>query len=170
MHQFPFVKSGIQSKAPLKLIHVDVWVPAPIVSINDFRYYLVLVDDFTKFAWVYLLKLKSDVLNIFKHFKITIENQLDLKIKIFRSDGGGEFSSKALVEFCSSQGIIHQFSCSHTPQQNEVAEREHRHFIECSLTMLSLSKLPLSYWSYTIAIAVHIINRLPSPYLHNQSP
>ena len=75
------------------------------------------------FAWVYLLKLKSDVLNIFKHFKITIENQLDLKIKILRSDGGGEFSSKAFAEFCSSQGIIHQFSCPHTPQQNGVAEK-----------------------------------------------
>ena len=50
MHHLPFVKSGIQSKAPLELIHADVWDPAPIVPVNDFRYYLVLVDDFTKFC------------------------------------------------------------------------------------------------------------------------
>ena len=76
MHQLPFVKSIFQSNEPLELIHSYVCGPVPIVSINDFRYYLVFVDDFTKFTWVYLLKLKSDVFNIFKYFKATIENQL----------------------------------------------------------------------------------------------
>ena len=76
MHQLPFVKSNFQSNEPLELIHSYVCGPVPIVSINDFRYYLVFVDDFTKFTWVYLLKLKSDVFNIFKYFKATIENQL----------------------------------------------------------------------------------------------
>ena len=108
--------------------------------------------------------------NIFKIFQATVENQLNLKIKTFRSDGGGEFSSKAFAEFCSSQAIIQQFSCPHTLQQNGVAKRKHRHIIECSLTMLSLSKLPLSYWSYAVATATHIINRLPTPNLHNKSP
>ena len=83
------------------------WGPAPVISVYNFKYYLVFVDDYTRFVWAYLLKLKSNVFNIFKFVKATVENQLNLKIKTIRLDGGGEFSSKAFAEFCSSQGIIH---------------------------------------------------------------
>lgn len=78
--------------------------------------YLVFIDDISKFSWVYLLKFKFDVFNIFKYFKATIENQLNRKIKIFRSNGGGGFSSNAFTDFCSSQGIIHEFSYPRNPQ------------------------------------------------------
>ena len=100
MHQLSFDKSDFHSTKPLELIHNDVWGPAPVSFVNDFRYYLVLIDDFTKFTWVYLLKYKSDVFDIFKYFKATIENQLDSKIKILKTDGGGEFTSKAFNLFC----------------------------------------------------------------------
>ncbi len=63
MHRFPFVESVTKSLHPLHLLHADLWGPAPIVSTNGFRHYLVLVDDFTKFFWVYLLKHKSDTLS-----------------------------------------------------------------------------------------------------------
>ena len=132
--------------------------------------YKSYIDDFTRFTWVYLLKYKSDVFDIFKYFKATVENQLDSKIKILRTDCGGEFTSKAFNLFCLSHGIIHQLSCPHTPQQNGTAERKHRHLVECSLTMLSHCNLPLSYWSYAISTATHIINRLPTPVLNNKSP
>ena len=82
---------------------------------NDFKYCLVLDDDFSKFKWVYLFKFKSDVFNIFKYFKATVENQLNLKIKTFRLDGEGDFSSKAFTNFWSSNGTIYQFSYPHTP-------------------------------------------------------
>ena len=99
----------------------------------------------------------------FKHFKATVENQCDTKIKILRTDRGGEFTSNAFKNFYLSHGLIHQFTCLHTPQQNGVAERKHRHLVECTLTMLSHSNLPTSYWSYAISTAIHIVNRLPTP-------
>ena len=95
---------------------------------------------------------------------------LDHKIKILRTDCDGEFTSNAFNEFYSTQGIIHQLSYPRTPQQNGVAERKHKHLVECSLTMLSHSHLPISYWSYTISTATHIINRLPTPILNNLPP
>ena len=87
-----------------------------------------------------------------------------------RTDGGGEYTSNAFNHFYSSYDIIHQTSCPHTPQQNGTAEREHRHLIKCSLTMLSHSNLPLSYWSYVVSTTTHMINRLPTLLLHNKSP
>ena len=146
-----------------------MWGPAPITFRNDFRYYLLFIDDYSKFAWMYLLKHKSNVFDLFKYFNTYVKNQFDTKIKILRTDGGGEYTSTVFNQFCFSNGII-QLTCPHTPQQNGTAERKHRHLIECSLTMLSHSNLPLSYWSYAISIATHIINRFPTPVLLNQSP
>ena len=170
MCQLPFKDSVFKSSRPLELVHSDVWGPAPVISVNDYKYYLVFVDDFTKFTWLYLLKFKSDVFTIFKYFQATVENMLDHKIKILRTDCGGEFTSNAFNEFCKTQGITHQLSCPHTPQQNGVAERKHRHLVECSLTMFSHSHLPISYWSYAVSTTTHIINRLSTPILNNLSP
>ena len=149
------------------MVHSDVWGPVLVTSTNDFKYFVLFA--YSKFTWLYLLKHKSNVLDVFKFFKDTVKNQLNSKIKTLRKDNGGEFTSNAFKLFCSSHGIMHKFSCPHTPQQNGVAERKHRHVVECALTMLSHSKLPQSYWSYLVSTAVHIINRLPTPNLHNQS-
>lgn len=90
MHKLPFNKSVFLASKPLELVHNDVWGPAPITSINDFRYYLSFIDEFSKFTWVYLLQHKSDVFDVFKYFKAYIETQLNTQIKILRTDGGGE--------------------------------------------------------------------------------
>uniref|UniRef100_A0A2N9GHZ2 Integrase catalytic domain-containing protein n=1 Tax=Fagus sylvatica TaxID=28930 RepID=A0A2N9GHZ2_FAGSY len=165
MHQLPFPISNKHAVFPFELVHADLWGPAPVVSTNAFRYYLVLVDDFTKFTWVYLLKNKSDTLTLFTQFRAMVETQFSLPIKALRSDCGGEFTSNQFNQFCASKGIIHQLSCPHTPQQNGVAERKHRHLVQCALALLSQSKLPMSYWSYAISTAAHLINRLPTPNL-----
>jgi transposase InsO family protein len=170
MHQLPFPISNKTVTSPFELIHADLWGPAPVTASNCFRFYLVFVDEFTKFTWVYLLKHKSDTFQVFTQFRAMIETQFSLPIKILRTDCGGEFLSTPFNQFCSSKGIIHQLSCPHTPQQNGVAERKHRHLVQCALALLSQSKLPLSYWSYAISTAAHIINKLPTPNLGNQSP
>ena len=144
MHQFSFPISNFQALKPLELMHSDVWGPAPVTSLNDFQYYILFVDEYSKFTWLYLLKHKFDLLDIFKFFKAIVENQLDFKIKVLRTDNGGEFTSNAFKNFCSTHGLTHQFSCPHTPQQNGVVERKHRHIVECALTMLSHSQLPPS--------------------------
>ena len=75
MHHLPFNKSDFVAFKLLELVHSDVWGPAPITSINDFRYYLVFVDDYSKFSWLYLLKHKSDVFPMFKYFKASQYSQ-----------------------------------------------------------------------------------------------
>ena len=74
MHQFSFPISKFHASKPLELVHSDVWGPAPVTSSNDFQYYVLFVDEYSKFTWLYLLKHKFDVLDIFKFFKATVEN------------------------------------------------------------------------------------------------
>ena len=91
-----------------------------------------------------------------------MENLLDCKIKIFRTDCGGEYSKTEFQQLCSSFGILHQYSCPKTSQQNGVAERKHRHIVDMGLTLISQASLPLNFWPYAFSTAVFLINRLPS--------
>jgi hypothetical protein len=170
MHQLSFPVSNKQVTAPFALVHSDLWGPAPVQSSTGFKYYVVFVDEFTKFTWVYLLKHKSDTLQVFSEFHAMVQTQFSLPIQVLRTDCGGEFTSHKFQHFCASKGLIHQMSCPHTPQQNGVAERKHRHLIQCALALLSESNLPMSYWHYAVSVAAHVINRLPTPNLSSKSP
>ena len=90
MHQFSFPISNFHASKPLELVHFDVWGPAPVKSSNDFQYYVLFVDAYSKFTWLYHLKYKLDVLDVFKFFKASIKNQLDSRIKTLRTDNSPE--------------------------------------------------------------------------------
>ncbi|GKD73727.1 ribonuclease H-like domain-containing protein [Tanacetum coccineum] len=74
-----------------------------------------------------------------------LENQLDHKVKIIRSDHGTEFKNHAMNEFCAKKGIKREFSVARTPQQNGVTEKKIRTLIEAARTMLADSLLPISF-------------------------
>ena len=107
MTQLPFSPSQSCTKFPLDLVHSDVWGPAPISSINGFRYYVIFVDDFTRFTWFFPLRNKSQVLSSFQHFKNTMEIFLGKTIKVLRTDCGSEYTHNAFRHFCSNNGILH---------------------------------------------------------------
>ena len=170
MTQLPFSSSTSCTKFPLEIVHSDVWGPAPIDSINGHCYYVIFVDDFSRFTWFFPLKHKSQVLASFQHFKNTMENHLSTSIKTSHTDCGGEYANNEFRNFCSNSGIIHQFTCPHTSQQNGVAERKHRHIVDMSLTLMSQSSLPFCYWSYAFSTAIFLINRLPFLHRGSSSP
>ena len=130
MHKSSFPKHVSSTIFPLELVHSDVWGPTPIVSVLEHRFYLIFADDFTRFAWLFLLKQKSNVFSVFVHFKSLVENQFNTKIKTLRSDGGAEFVNHKFKAFCLDNGISHQLSCPYTLQQNGVAKRKHRYIVE----------------------------------------
>lgn len=99
-----------------------------------------------------------------------MENQFNKKIKIYQCDGGGEFSSQVFIDHLAQFGIQRQISCPHTPEQNGVAERKHRHLVETGLTLLFNASVPLYLWVEAFMTAVYLINRLPTPVLRMQAP
>ena len=144
MTQLPFPTSCTKTTAPLQPVHSDVLGPAPVTAHNGTKYYVSFIDDFSRFTWFFPLKHKSEVLPTFIHFKSTIENLLSHKLKIIRTDCGGEYTVTTFQNFCSINGIFHQFSCPHTHQQNGVAKRKHRHIVDTALTLISQSNLPFT--------------------------
>ncbi|MFS7939141.1 putative RNA-directed DNA polymerase [Helianthus anomalus] len=117
-----------------------------------------------------MLKSKVEVFENLKYFYELVLTQFKKKVKMFRSDNGTEFINNQMNVFCKQKGIIHQTSCSYTPQQNGVVERKHRHLLNTARTLMFQSGLPLKFWSDCVLTAVYIINRLPSSVLSGKSP
>lgn len=148
----------------------DVWGPSPVVSIEGYKYYVIFVDDFTKFTWFFPLTYKSQVASVFEQFYAFIQNHFKTSVQYFQSDGGSEYMSSNFQKFLKARGIIHLVSYPYTPQQNRMAERKHRHIIETAITLLNSAKLPHNFWTHACIHAIFLINRMSCSSLDMNSP
>nr|GFA88524.1 putative ribonuclease H-like domain-containing protein [Tanacetum cinerariifolium] len=130
---------------PLFRLHMDLFGPTFVKSINKKSYCLVITDDYSRFTWVFFLATKDETSPILKTFIIGLENQLSLKVKVIRSDNGTEFKNFKLNQFCELKGFKMEFSVSRTPQQNGNAERKNKTLIEAARTMLADLLLPIPF-------------------------
>src|SRR6185312_7220264 len=166
-HQLPYGTSSSISTSPLELIFSDVWGPAP-TSVGRYSYYVSFIDDFSKYSWVYLLKKKSDVFQVFHDFQNFVERKFSRKIISIQSDWGGEY--ERLNSFFQKIGISHRVSCPHAHQQNGAAERKHRHIVEVGLALVANATMPLKYWDQAFLTATYLINILPSKVIGYETP
>jgi transposase InsO family protein len=110
------------------------------------KYFMTLIDDLTRYCYVYLLRTKDEALDYFKVYKAEVENQLERKIKRVRSDRGGEYFSTEFNLFCSEHGIIHERMPPNSAQSNGIAERKNRTLTDLVNTMLDTAGLSKEWW------------------------
>ncbi|GJZ45148.1 zinc finger BED domain-containing protein RICESLEEPER 2-like protein [Tanacetum coccineum] len=144
---------------PLFMLHMDLFGPTFMSSLMHSR-----------FTWVFFLTTKDETSEILKNFIKEIENLVDKKVKIIRSDNGTEFKNKVMDDFCREKGIKREYSIARTPQQNGVAERRNRTLIEAARTMLADSKLPTTFWAEAVSTACYVQNRVLVVKPHNKTP
>jgi hypothetical protein len=142
---------------------MDLFGPIAYISIGGNKYGLVIVDDYTRFTWVFFLHDKSETQGVLKKFLRRAQNEFNLRIKKIRSDNGSEFKNTQVDNYLDEEGIKHEFSAPYAPQQNGVAERKNRTLIEMARTMLDEYKTSDRFWAEAVNTACHAINRL---YLH----
>ncbi|GJT47970.1 retrovirus-related pol polyprotein from transposon TNT 1-94 [Tanacetum coccineum] len=151
----------------LELLHMDLCGPMRVASINGKKYILVIVDDYSRYTWVYFLHSKDETPEIIKKF--IAQAQLNYKAKVckIRTDNGTEFKNATLKAHYEKLGIMQQFSTARTPQQNGVVERQqngvverrNRTLVEAALTILIFSRLPEFLWAEAVATACFTQNR-----------
>lgn len=144
--RLPFPDSSISTSIPFQLIHVDTWGPYHTPTSSGSRYFLTIVDDFSRATWTHLLGPKSNAFCIIKSFLSMVKTQFGVTFQTIRSDNALELgSSLEGASFFNQQGIIHQTTCPHSPQQNGAVERKHRTLLEACRALLFQSKLPVSF-------------------------
>ena len=139
-----FITEVHNSKGTLDYIHADLWGPTQTAFLGGARYFLSLIDDFSRMVWVFSLKSKDRVFEQFKNWKTLVETQTNRKVKRLRTDNGLEFCNKDFDDFCTKHGMVRHKTVRHTPQQNGLAEKMNRILIDKVMCMLIHSKLSMS--------------------------
>jgi transposase InsO family protein len=119
-------KNVMTTSRPPELLHMDLFGPVAYLSIGGSKYGLVIVDDFSRFTWVFFLQDKSETQGTLKRFLRRAQNEFELEVKKIRSDNGSEFKNLQVEEYLEEEGIKHEFFAPYTPQQNGVVERKNR--------------------------------------------
>jgi hypothetical protein len=142
----------------------------PIKYLGGSLYYVIFIDDYSRKTWLYLLKTKDEVFNKFQEFKAEIENLTNKKIKILRTDNGGEYTSKEFIAFCKSARIRRELTVPHNPQQNGVVERKNRSIEETVKALQNFQGLSMFLWGEAAMIAIYVQNISPHRILKDMTP
>ncbi|GJY20842.1 retrotransposon protein, putative, ty1-copia subclass [Tanacetum coccineum] len=162
MARKPFTHASERADDLLGIIHSDVCGPFRTTSREGANYYVTFTDDFSRYGYVYLIKHKHEVFEMFKAFQNEVENQLEKTIKALRSDRGREYLSQQILDHLRSHGIISQLTPPYTPQHNGVSKKRNRTLLDMVRSMMSLTTLPMSFWGYALESTARILNTIPT--------
>ncbi|GKC05077.1 retrovirus-related pol polyprotein from transposon TNT 1-94 [Tanacetum coccineum] len=158
------------TESKLELLHMDLCGPMRVASINGKKYILVIVDDYSRFTWVYFLRTKDEASDMIIDFVNQVQRNLKALIMTIRTDNGTEFKNEKLRSFYAKLGIVHKTLIARTPQQNGVVERRNPTLVEAARTMLIFSKAPEFLWPEAIATAYFTQNHSIIHTRHNKAP
>ena len=160
----PFNNNVSHALSSFDLIHSDVWAPSPISTLNGSRYFVIFMDDFSRYTWIYLFKNRFELYQIYRDFTKMIETQFSKPIKVFKSDNAQEFTS-ILHQF----GIVPHSSCADTSEQNGRAERTLCHILDVVRAATIAAYTSSQFWGEAALTAVYTINQCPT-IVQNQTP
>ncbi|CAI7750968.1 unnamed protein product [Closterium sp. NIES-54] len=164
------------TEAPLQTLHMDVWGPARVRGQGRERYFLLVVDDYSRYTTVFPLRSKGDVAEVLIDWIRAARLQLresfgsDFPVLRLHSDRGGEFSSARLGAFCRAQGIRQTFTLPASPQQNGIAERLIGMVMDVARTSMIHAAAPHFLWPFAVQYAAHQLNLQPRVSVPETSP
>ncbi|WVZ70280.1 hypothetical protein U9M48_018957 [Paspalum notatum var. saurae] len=141
-------------------LYMDTAGPARVASVNGKWYVLVVVDDFSRFSWVFFMEFKDEAFGFVRDLVLRLRNESHKAMRAIRSDNGGEFRNSNFENFCVDLGLEHQFSSPYTPPQNGVVERKNRTLVEMARMMLNEHRTPRRFWAEAVNTACYIANRI----------
>lgn len=144
----------------MRLIHSDLCGPMQTATPQGNKYFLMLIDDYSRFIVVRLLKSKDEVSQAVQDYIAMALTRFNKKPAILRTDNGKEYITCDLENFLRKEGIQHQLTVTYTPQQNGVAERKNRTLTESAKCMLLDASLDNRFWGKAILTAAYLQNRI----------
>ena len=139
-------------------------------SLSGGEYFLTFIDDKTRYVWIYVLKREDQVFERFLEWKALVEKSTGRKLKVLRTDNGGEYTSTEFESYLKSEGVRHELTVPKTPEQNGVAERMNRTLVETVRPILADAKLPHKFWAEALSTAAYLRNRSPTKAVKGMTP
>lgn len=135
----------------LHVFHSDVCGPMEVPSSGGNLHFVTFVDEFCRRMWLYLIKQKSEVFATLEKFQAMAKRHSGKQIKILRTDGGKEYTSREFEAHCTRLDIQHEVTTSYTPQHNGLVERRNRIVLNMCRSILKQKGLPKSFWGEVVA-------------------
>jgi transposase InsO family protein len=157
---FHSLVNTVMTEHPGQLLHMDTIGPSWVRSMGGKWYVLVIVDDYSRYSWVFFLESKDEVFEHFWSLALRLNNEHPNCLKVIRSDNGTEFRNASFDEFCLEHGIDQQFSAPRVPQHNRVMEQKNRTLVEMARMMLNERRTPMCFWVDAIITAYYISKRI----------
>ncbi|XP_071719310.1 uncharacterized protein [Rutidosis leptorrhynchoides] len=167
--RLPFSTSSSNVNALFDIVQSDLWT-SPVPSLGGYKYYVIFLDHFSHYLWVFPLRNKSDVFTKFIQFRAYIKTQLKSEIKAFQCDLGGEFDNNQIHQLFQDNGIQIRFSCPQTSQQNEKSERMILTINNLIRTLRFQAHFPSTFWVDALHMDTYLLNLLPSSSINNEIP
>ncbi|KAK3125062.1 hypothetical protein QOZ80_7BG0599500 [Eleusine coracana subsp. coracana] len=167
--RLPFpAQAKYHAEHALDLVHGNICGPISPATPGGRKYFLPMVDDYNRFMWLMLLVAKSDAPAAIKRFQ-AVELESGRKLKILRTDYGGEFTSVEFGDYCASEGIQRHHSAPYSPQQNGVVERRNQTIVATTRSLLKQRDMPAMFWGEAVSTAVFLLNRAPTKALDGKT-
>lgn len=163
-------KSEHKIREKLDYIHSDLWGSKRVPYKSCARYFMTLIDDYSRIVWVYFLKTKDEAFSIFFKWKTMVERQTERNVKRLQTDNGLEFCNSEFDNFCSKEGIVRHRTCIGTPQQNSIVERMNITLCDKARSMLTHSCVSKVLWAEAINTACYLVNRSPPTAIEFKTP
>ena len=170
MIRFPFPHVGIRSERPLQMIHSDLSGIIRLSNTDGYRYFVIFLDDYTRYRMVFLLSRKYQVLEAFRQYKTWMENQTGRKIQILHTDNGTEYCNSEFDKLIQDSGIQRELTIPHTPSSNGVSERDMRTIAEAARSNLIGANLSINFWPQAVGYSVYSKNRVPHSSINGRIP
>lgn len=154
----------------LERVYGDLCGPISPPMPSGNLYFLLLVDDHSRIMWVFMIKTKDEAFSVLKNFCIFVENETCEKIKVFRTDRGGEFLSNQFTTYYDETGLNRHFIAPYYPQQNGFVERRNRTVIEMARSILKGMLVPRNLWGEAVRHVVYVLNRVSTKALKDKTP
>ncbi|KAK5670322.1 hypothetical protein QVD99_8718 [Batrachochytrium dendrobatidis] len=168
-HPFPKRSTHVATQVNV-LLHMDLEGPFHDTALGGYKYYLIIVDDYSRYSHLYPMISKDQTFQRFKEHVAAVELSKGLPVRAIRTDNGGEFTSSAFQQFLKLKGIEVQRTTPYTPQQNGVAERKNRTIVSAVRAMFAGCKLGREFWAEAAMTAVYLQNRSPNKALGQRTP
>jgi transposase InsO family protein len=169
--RLPFPQqSSFRAKERLELVHGDLCGPVTPATPGGRRYFLLLVDDLSRYIWVMVLGSKGETADAIKRAQAAAEAECGRKLHVLRTDNGSEFTAAEFASYCADEGVQCHYFASYSPQQNGIVEQRNQTVVGMAWALLKQRGMSAVFWGEAVVTAVYILNRLPTKALNGRTP